>query len=231
MNAATTHTDALSHWAPQRQVTLKQARKRSALINLLRIAFVVAAAISAGIMIGPIAASSLSSGSSGPVSLDGDQVVTMVNPRFTGRNVAGDAFILTADTARRRRADSSIIDLVNPNLINESGTQVTAPTGIYNQNEEYLDLFGDVMVNDGQGYAFQTTAARVFVQEGRVDGLEPLSGNGPLGDLRSDSYEIIDDGDRLILRGNVDMTIYPGGRDQPDQETDETVARVEVEEE
>lgn len=230
MNAATTHTDALSHWAPQRQVTLKQARKRSALINRLRIGFVVCAAIAAGIMIGPIAAGSLSGGAGGPVSIAGDEVVTMVNPRFTGRNVEGDAFILTADTARRRRADSSIIDLVNPNLVNESGTQVTAPTGTYNQKAEYLDLYGDVSVNDGQGYAFRTTAARVFVQEGRVDGLEPLSGNGPLGDLRSDSYEIIDDGDRLILRGNVDMTIYPGGRDGP-AETDEPLENGSVEEE
>ncbi len=213
MNAATTHTDALSHWAPQRQMSLVQARKRSELIGFLRILFVVCAAVSAGIMIGPIVASSLTGSTNSTVSIDGDEVVTMVNPRFTGRNIAGDAFVISADTARRRRADSSIIDLVNPHLIDESGTQVLAPTGVYNQNEEYLDLFGDVNVKDGQGYAFRTTAARVFVQEGRVAGLEPLSGIGPLGDVRSDSYEIVDDGDRVILRGNVDLTIYPDGRE------------------
>jgi len=221
MNAATTHTDALSHWAPQRQMSLVQARKRSELIGFLRILFVVCAAVSAGIMIGPIVASSLTGSTNSTVSIDGDEVVTMVNPRFTGRNIAGDAFVITADTARRRRADSSVIDLVNPHLIDESGTQVLAPTGVYNQNEEYLDLFGDVNVKDGEGYAFRTTAARVFVQEGRVVGLEPLSGIGPLGDVRSDSYEIVDDGDRVILRGNVDMTIYPGGREVSGSQEDE----------
>jgi len=221
MNATTTHSDALSQWAPQRQMTLSQARRRSSIVALLRILFVVGAAVSAGIMIGPIVASSLSGSSSGTVSLKADEVVTMVNARFTGRNIAGEAFVITADTARRRRADSSVIDLENPRLVDDSGTVVTAPTGVYNQNEEYLDLYEDVRVSDGQGYAFNTTAARVFVQEGRVIGLEPLNGNGPLGDVRADSYEIVDDGDRVILRGNVDMIIYPGGRDAPGDETEE----------
>ncbi len=221
MNAASAHSDALSDWAPHRQMTLVQARKRSALVGLLRILFVVGAAVSAGIMIGPIVASSLSGSGDGTVNLAGDEVVTMVNPRFTGRNVSGEAFVLTADTARRRRTDPSVVDLQNPRLVDESGTEVTAPTGIYNQKNEYLDLFGAVRVVDGQGYAFNTSAARVFVQEGRVTGLKPLSGRGPLGDLRSDSYEIVDDGDRVILRGNVDMTIYPGGRDAADNQNEE----------
>lgn len=213
MNAVATHTDALSQWAPQRQMTLVQARRRSALVAVMRIGFVVAAAVSAGIMIGPIVASSLTSQTDRPVNLDGDQVVTMVNARFTGRNIAGEAFVITADTARRRRADASMIDLKNPRLINDAGTEVTAPSGIYNQNEEYLDLFENVRVTDGEGYSFSTTAARVFVQESRVAGLQPLSGSGPLGDVRSDSYEIVDGGDRVILRGNVDMLIFPGGRE------------------
>ena len=221
MNAATTHTDALSNWAPQRQMTLEQARQRSARVALLRIVFVVCAAASAGIMIGPIVAGSLSSDSRGTVNLAADEVITMVKARFTGRNFAGEAFTITADTARRRRADSSVIDLQNPKLVDESGTEVIAPSGVYDQNAEYLDLFEDVRVNDGHGYEFLTTAARVFVQEGRVAGLEPLSGSGPLGQVRSDSYEIEDEGDRVILRGNVDMTIYPRRDDpapaQPDQ--------------
>ncbi|MEL6757564.1 MAG: hypothetical protein AAFP81_14125, partial [Pseudomonadota bacterium] len=68
-------------------------------------------------------------------------------------------------------------------------------------------------VRDAEGYEFTTTAARVFVQDGRIEGLEPLSGNGPLGYVRADSYEIEDEGDRVIFRGNVDLTIYPDGKD------------------
>ena len=46
-----------------------------------------------------------------------------------------------------------------------------------------------------------------------MQGLEPLNGNGPLGDVRADSYEIEDEGDRVIFRGNVDLTLYPNARE------------------
>ena len=214
MNAQ--HTDLLAQWAPQRQMTLAQARRRSRMVALLRMVFVAGAAISAGVIIGPIAATTLSGGGQEIDQLAGDEVVTMVNARFTGRNIAGEAYVITAEAARRRRADPSIINLTNPRLVDDKGTAVSAPVGVFYQNAEFLDLFQAVTVRDSEGYQFNTTAARVFVQEGRVQGLEPLNGNGPLGDVRADSYEIEDDGDRVIFRGNVDLTIYPDGRDEPE---------------
>lgn len=215
MNAAAVHTETSSNWAPKRQMTLEQARRRSSAVALARMIFVAGAAISAGIMIGPIAASTLSASSNTVETVRAEEVVTMVNPRFTGRNIAGEAFVITADTARRRRTDSSVIDLVNPKLVDEQGTQVVAPSGVFRQAAETLDLFESVKVTDRDGYMFNTAAARVHIMEGRVEGFEPLSGDGPLGDVRADSYEILDDGDRVILRGNVDMVIYPDGRNAP----------------
>lgn len=214
MNAASVHSEAISTWAPQRQMTLAQARRRSDTVGLLRMLFVAGAAISAGIMIGPIAASALTGATIQVDRIPGDQVVTMVNARFTGRNIAGEAYIITAETARRQRADSRVIDLTNPKLVDERGTVITAPEGVYRQSEAVLDLFGDVEVMDGQGYAFSSTAARVYIEDGRVIGLEPLNGDGPLGDVRADSYEITDDGDRVILRGNVDMIINPSSNEE-----------------
>ena len=220
MNSA--HTEMLAQWAPQRQMTLAQARRRSSTVGLLRMAFVAGAAISAGVIIGPIAATTLSGPGQHIDQLEGDEVVTMVNARFTGRNISGEAYVITAEAAQRRRADPSIINLTNPRMVDDKGTQVSAPVGVYYQNAEYLDLFQAVRIRDRDGYEFTTTAARVFVQEGRVQGLEPLSGNGPLGDVRADSYEIEDDGDRVIFRGNVDLTIYPDGDDGSEEsESDE----------
>ena len=219
MNAA--HTEMLAQWAPQRQMTLAQARRRSKTVGALRAAFVACAAISAGVIIGPIAATALSSNGQKIDQVAGDEVITMVNARFTGRNMAGDAYVITAAEARRRRADASIVDLINPRLVDDKGTEVGAPIGVYYQKTEYLDLFQAVSVRDSDGYEFSTTAARVFVQEGRVQGIEPLSGNGPLGDVRADSYEIEDDGDRVILRGNVDLTIYPDGREAAEEDSTE----------
>lgn len=211
---------SLSDWAPQRQMTLDQAQRRSRFVGFLRMLFVAGAAISAGIMVGPIIANTFNGASTTIESLEGDQVVTMVNARFTGRNVAGDAFVITADTARRRRADSSIIDLTNPRLMDDKGTVVTAPSGTYHQNDEFLDLFEDVRLVDEEGYVFTTTEARAFVQDGRVEGVQPLDGSGPLGDVRADTYEILDEGNRVVLRGNVDMTIFPGDREDTTDENE-----------
>ncbi len=211
MNAAV-HTEISADWAPKRQMTLEQARRRSSTVALLRMVFVAGAAISAGIMIGPIVASALTASTTKIETVDAAEVVTMVNPRFTGRNLEGAAFIITADTARRRRNDSSIVDLTNPKMVDELGTEVIALSGVFRQNAETLDLFENVQVTDKDGYSFDTAAARVNLLEGRVEGYEPLSGDGPLGDVRADTYEILEDGNRVILRGNVDMTIYPDGR-------------------
>lgn len=216
----TAHKEMLAQWAPQRQMTLAQARKRSSFINLLRMIFVAGAAISAGVIIGPIAATTLAGAGQQIDKLAGDEVVTMLNARFTGRNESGEAYVITAEEARRRRADSSVINLTNPRLVDDQGTQVSAPIGVFYQSEEYLDLFQDVKVRDSDGYEFTTTAARVYVQDGRVQGLEPISGIGPLGDIIADSYEIEDEGDRVIFRGNVGFTLYPDGRDE--SETTET---------
>jgi lipopolysaccharide export system protein LptC len=218
----TAHREMLAQWAPQRQMTLAQARKRSSFINLLRMIFVAGAAISAGVIIGPIAATTLTGAGQQIDKLAGDEVVTMLNARFTGRNESGEAYVITADEARRRRADSSVINLTNPRLVDDQGTQVSAPIGVFYQSSEYLDLFQDVKVRDAEGYEFTTTAARVYVQDGRVQGLEPISGIGPLGDIIADSYEIEDEGDRVIFRGNVGFTLYPDGRDETEAtETEE----------
>ncbi|MEM6535205.1 MAG: hypothetical protein AAGA24_00165 [Pseudomonadota bacterium] len=212
------HTEVSANWAPRLQMTLEQARRRSSMVALFRMLFVAGAAISAGIMIGPIAASSMSASSNKIERVAAEEVVTMVNPRFTGRNVDGEAFVITAETARRRRSDSSVIDLMNPRLVDELGTQVVAPSGVFRQAANTLDLFEDVEVTDHEGYTFNTAAARVYVLEGRVEGFEPLSGDGPLGDVRADTYEILDEGDRVVLRGNVDMVLYPNGRDDQGSE-------------
>ena len=218
----TAHTEMLAQWAPQRQMTLAQARRRSSTVGILRMVFVAGAAISAGVIIGPMAATTLTGPGQHIDQLEGDEVVTMVNARFTGRNISGEAYVITAEAAQRRRADPSIINLTNPRMVDDKGTEVSAPVGVYYQNAEYLDLFQAVRIRDRDGYEFTTTAARIFIQEGRVQGLEPLSGNGPLGDVRADSYEIEDEGDRVIFRGNVDLTIYPDGDDGSEEpESDE----------
>ncbi|MEO1101045.1 MAG: LPS export ABC transporter periplasmic protein LptC [Pseudomonadota bacterium] len=220
MHALTDKPHARDLWVPRRQLTLEQARHRSSIVGILRLAFTAAAAISIGLLVGQLAASSLSRSVGPAETYRADEVVTMINPRFTGRDQSGEAFVITADSAQRWRSNESLVDLVNPTLIDEFGGQVSAPGGLYDQDSQTLELYEDVRVKDAAGYEFTTTNARVFVREGRIEGLEPLSGTGPLGDVRSDTYEISEDGDVIRLQGNVQMTFEPS--DDPEPATEDT---------
>lgn len=192
-------------WTPRRQVTLAQTRQRSSMVRVLRIAFTAGAAISLGALAGPVMANALSGLGDARRSYEGSEIVTMLNPRFTGRDASGDQYVITADTAQRRRADEDVIDLTNPTLVDDQGVRVTAPEGTYDQSLQTLDLFRDVRVTDQAGYRFFTTSARFHIAQGRIEGREPLRGQGPLGDIRSDTYEITEDGDVVNFRGNVEM--------------------------
>lgn len=218
---AATHHDPASLWAPRRQLTLAQARKRSERVRMLRMLFVAGAAVSIGFFAGHVIKSALTSDSR-PVSVSKDESVTMLNPRFTGRDSSGMSFQITADAAQRRRGTDQAVDLVAPVLTDETGSRVSAPSGMYNRADGILELYDDVSISDASGYTFMSLGARVFVGEGRIEGLSPLKGKGPLGDIRCDSYEVLDDGNRIVCAGNVRTVIYPASPAEGPAETETT---------
>ena len=117
--------------------------------------------------------------------------------------------MITADTAQRNGANPALIELDMPALDDGLNGTVTAPRGVFDQDAQHLELFEEVVLTDAGGNRFVTTHARMFVQENRVVGLQPLEGEGPLGKIRADTYEIQEGGKRLIFRGNVWTEITP----------------------
>jgi lipopolysaccharide export system protein LptC len=205
---ASLHHDTATLWAPRRQMTLAQARRRSDRVRYLRYALVGAAAASIGLFIGFVLRSALTQEASPPALRDAE-AVTMINPRFTGRDSSGEVFTITADAAERRRAEAGVVDLVNPVMRDANGAELKAPTGYYDRNKGVLELYEAVNIKDSAGYSFVSRGARLILGEDRVEGLSPLEGKGPLGDIRADSYEILDGGNRIVFEGNVRTVIYP----------------------
>lgn len=211
---ASLHQDPATLWAPRRQLTLAQARKRSGRVRYLRYAFVGAAAVSIGLFLGFVFRSALSQDAR-PQAVRDDDAVTMINPRFTGRDSAGQVFTITADSAQRRRAENGVVDLVNPIMRDGTGAELKAPTGYYDREKGVLELYEAVNITDSGGYSFISRGARMVLGEQRVEGLSPLEGKGPLGDIRADSYEILDGGNRIVFEGNVRTVIYPQPAEEP----------------
>lgn len=210
---ATRHNDPISLWAPRRQLTLAQARKRSVRVKYLRYGLVGAAAVSIGLFMGYILRSAIMQDTR-PPPVDDSQAVTMINPRFTGRDASGQIFTITADTAKRRQTRDGAVDLTGPIMRDSKGSEVQAPSGFYDRDLGILELYEDVRISDAAGYMFNSQGARVHVAEDRVEGLSPLQGQGPLGDIKADSYEILDGGDRIVFKGNVQTVIYPSNPEQ-----------------
>lgn len=201
-----------ANWAPSRRLTLDGARRRSGWVKVWRTALLAGMVASAAALIGALAGNALDRMGHGRQQLAGAEVVTMLNPRFSGRDAFGRPFVLTADTAQRQRANPQLIELVNPRLVDDMNRIVTAPRGLYDQDTQSLELFDDVMAEESDGYVFRSTHAKFFVAEGRVEGMQPLEGSGPVGDVRADSYEILEDGASIRLKGRVRTTLYPDGR-------------------
>jgi lipopolysaccharide export system protein LptC len=207
MDNTARHNDPALVWAPRRQLTLSQARERSQTVLKLRRGFMAAAAISIGFFIGHVVKSAIMT--EARPQLTSQNSVAMKNPRFTGRDAAGKAFTIIASAAERDRVKAGLVALAAPIMTDEMGTEVRAPRGDYDQEAGLLRLYGDVRIKDPLGYVFQTTDAVVHVNENRVQGMTPLIGKGPLGDIRADSYEIRDGGARVVFEGRVRAVINP----------------------
>ncbi|HEV7690778.1 MAG TPA: LPS export ABC transporter periplasmic protein LptC [Hyphomonadaceae bacterium] len=198
----------MDQWGPRRATSLKEARARTALVHILRLLFTIGAVLSAGVLIGFIVKDVLAHKDGAPPPPTG---ITVLGPQFQGRDSHGKPYKLTADTARRRRENANLVDLTNPHLEDSTSTTVQARDGVYDEKSRILDLVGDVVMQDAGGYTFTTERARMYVEEGRVEGKTPLHGVGAMGEVTADSYEVLDDGNRIVLKGNV-STIFTSKR-------------------
>ena len=195
----------MDQWGPRRATSLKEARERTALVHILRLLFTVGTVLSAGVLMGFLVKHSLEDKTAPPPPPMG---VTVLGPRFEGRDSHDKPYMLTAETARRRRENTALIDLTSPQLEDAASTKVSAREGVWDEKNQILDLVGNVVMTDAGGYTFEAEETRMYVQENRVEGKTPLKGFGRMGEVTADSYEVLDDGNRIVLKGNVTTTIY-----------------------
>jgi len=196
---------------PRRLVTLEAAQRRSKLVRLFRALLLLAmTGIIGGVGFLVVANALRPPVTIQPTSQDGS--TRMVNPRFTGRDSGGAPFIITAQTAERPEGATTVTELAFPQF-NFSGEEnpssmVIADRGVYDQEARTLDLYNGVKFRTENGYSFETEHARVYIDDGRVVGERLISGSGPMGSLRAQSFEIADGGNSVTFRDNVVARLY-----------------------
>lgn len=194
--------EALS-WSPRRVVQLDQAFRRSRRVFLLRRLFAGAAIVAALALVAAGFVSALGRTGVKRDRLAADDTIRMLSPRFTGRSTDGKLFIVTADEAIRRNAEDSRIELTEPEIGSGKGGTIRARRGVYDLDRRVVDLEAGVELEDIEGNRFTTEVATFRIDDNYARGDRPVNGRGPIGDMSADSFEVIESGRFIKLRGNV----------------------------
>jgi lipopolysaccharide export system protein LptC len=200
-------------WEPRRQLSLEAARRRSARLSGLRFVFVALAAGAFASIFVFMAVNAVSGGQAGQAEAAG-AAQRMENPRFVGRSKTGKRYIITAKTAVRQPGSEAIL-LETPIYEEDTGRKMLSIRGLYDPAARTIQLDGDVNFEGADGQGFASTNAFIDAEAGVIRGERAIRGAGPLGSVRSDTYEIAEDGRRIILRGRVQGTIQARGGSNP----------------
>jgi lipopolysaccharide export system protein LptC len=137
--------------------------------------------------------------------------VSMTNARFSGRDNRNRNFTVTADEARQRTSDSTIIHLKHPkadlDLTGGRLVAIHADSGIFVRNDQLLNLAGEVTLSDNRGFEFHTDSASIDLGRHTASGDAPVAGRGPSGDITAEGFRVLDDGDRVIFTGKTSLTV------------------------
>jgi lipopolysaccharide export system protein LptC len=142
----------------------------------------------------------------------------MIHPRYAGTDRDGHPFVITAAVGRQvpQRDDVMSLDQPVANLQSHSGAKivVTADSGVYQTQTQFLDMFGKVTVTHEDGSQFVTTSARLDAANDAAEGSNPVEGHGPQGDVSGQGFRIIDKGDIVIFTGKSDL-LLKSAKQQP----------------
>lgn len=211
MSAALTVSDG-QMIGQRRAKSLATARARSRFVAGLRLVLIAAGVL---VALNALVQIILSSGSGATlpdvaISADAGESERIINPRFTGRDEGGTPYVITAETADRRSgAEQALIDLERPTLdyaLLDDGadaSRVLAQHGVFDDANLSLHLETDVRLTTRSGYVFDTQSATLYLREGVVTGSRPVHGLAPWGAVRADRFEVREDGQHVILQGDV----------------------------
>lgn len=194
-------------WTPHRLTSLEQAQARTRFVRRLRKGLIALLVILISIFMAFLIRNAYDRARANKTTLNSGEMVAMLNPKFMGRDGNGQPYEIRAQSATRRRSDTDLIDMVNPRLIDNFKTEISAPLGLFDRSNETLELYENVVLSDAKGYVFNSEHAQIDIKTGFVSGVKPLDGAGPAGDIRADSYQIDHGQDIIRFNGNVRHTI------------------------
>ncbi len=136
----------------------------------------------------------------------------MDNARFTGLDKKTLPYTLTAEVAIQDGPGADIIRLQRPkaDITLKDGTwlALTADKGIHRQKDQTLELTGVVNLFHDSGHSFTTTHAEIDLVRGTAEGTQPVTGQGPSGELTSQGFRFLSKGNVIHFTGKAKLVFF-----------------------
>jgi lipopolysaccharide export system protein LptC len=153
-------------------------------------------------------------GTSAAVKEAAVEALSMVNARYFGTDKKGQPFSVTAKGVKQKPDDDKSVELTGPQadmtLTNGDWLSVEAQSGLYNRDNETLDLSGNVSLFQDKGYEMHTDEVNVKLKEGNASGRKPVQSQGPFGELNAQGFDLYDKGERVVFLGPAQLTLVNG---------------------
>jgi lipopolysaccharide export system protein LptC len=137
--------------------------------------------------------------------------LAMMKPKLTGTDSKGRPFTITADRAVQDAHDPKKATLRNLEadlaLDKDNWINARARAGMVDMNTGQLELDNGIDVYTGTGYELHSRSASANLKQSVIHGHEPVTGQGPDGTLRADSFHADRQTNLLTLTGHVQMTV------------------------
>jgi lipopolysaccharide export system protein LptC len=137
--------------------------------------------------------------------------LTMVKPRLTGADAKGNPFVITADSAVQDAGNAKKASLKNLEadltLDKQNWINARARTGMVDLAAGQLELSGGIDVYTAAGYELHSNSASANLKQSIIHGHETVTGQGPQGTLRADSFHADRSTNILNLNGHVQMVL------------------------
>lgn len=140
-----------------------------------------------------------------------DNKPTMVKPRLQGITADGQTYNISAENAVQDKKGTMSLHKITGDITLKGNNWIslTADDAFFHHESNAIDFLGNINVYTNHGYEFSTTEAYADIKKGTVYGNNEITGQGPIGHIRADSFYAEHQGQHIYLRGRVKLVLYP----------------------
>jgi len=154
------------------------------------------------------------------MAADENTALEMSKPRFDGLDSKGRPFTIVAEKVLQQEGSMTadmhlLLPVADIRLNPQESLAVTAENGVYSQQEQAIDLSGNVTLFHDNGYSLTSDNMHVDIQTGHAVTETPTYLRGADGIIDGmGGFELDNFGDHITFKGPAKLILYKTGKEQ-----------------